>query len=77
MEILAFIGTLTTSLVAWLAWVLAMALFGVAKKKIESETDGDLSAKLGKCLWMGLGAAVSPTSNRFVIELLLSFMSAS
>jgi hypothetical protein len=58
MEVIAFLFTIFASLVAWIAWVLALALFVIAKKRIESASDGDLDAKLGNALWLGFGAAV-------------------
>lgn len=61
MEVVAFLLTIFASLVAWIAWALATALFVIAKKRIESASDGDLDAKLGNCLWLSLGAAVSLT----------------
>jgi hypothetical protein len=59
MEIIAMLSTTLASLVAWIAWIAAIALFATAKHKIQDASDGDLEVKLGNCLWMGLGAAVS------------------
>ena len=59
MEIIAFLLSLVASLVVWVAWAIALALFIIARNRIESASNGDLQAKLGNCLWLGLGAAVS------------------
>jgi hypothetical protein len=59
MEIVAFLGTIVTAMVSWIAWIFANALFSVAKKRIQNASQDVLSVKLGNCLWMGLGAAVS------------------
>ena len=59
MEVIAFLLSLVASLVAWVAWAIALALFIIARNRIESASNGDLQAKLGNCLWLGLAAAVS------------------
>jgi hypothetical protein len=59
MEVFAFIFAIFASLVAWIAWAVSLALFIIAKKRIESASNGDLDASLGNALWLGLGAAVS------------------
>ncbi|GHJ90324.1 hypothetical protein NliqN6_6726 [Naganishia liquefaciens] len=59
MEVVAFLLSLFATLVAWVAWAIALALFVIAKNRIESASDGDLEAKLGNCLWLGLGAAIA------------------
>jgi predicted metal-binding membrane protein len=58
MEVIAFLFTIFASVVAWIAWILALALFVIAKKRIESASKGDLDVNLGNALWLGLGAAV-------------------
>jgi hypothetical protein len=44
---------------AWLVWFLDLALVLVARKMINSFTDGALTGHIGNAVWMGLAAAVS------------------
>jgi hypothetical protein len=59
LEITSFIVTTIAAVIAWAAWIAAMALFMTAKRRIKDASDGKLSAAYGNCLWMGLAAAVS------------------
>ncbi|KAJ9099233.1 hypothetical protein QFC21_004113 [Naganishia friedmannii] len=59
MEIIAMLSTTLASLVAWIAFITAVALFATVKHKIQDASNGDLEVKLGNCLWMSLGAAPS------------------
>ncbi|KAI5449046.1 hypothetical protein NCC49_005657 [Naganishia albida] len=68
LEITSFIVTSIAAVVAWAAWIAAMALFMTAKRRIKDASDGKLSAAYGNCLWMGLAAALILT-----IAILLTF----
>lgn len=66
--------TITTSLISWLAWIFAIAVFAAAKKRIEKASSGELSVKLGNCVWMSLCAAVSGRDPIFERGLLIFFL---
>lgn len=69
---LTFITLMLASLMAWLVWFLDLALVLVARKRINSFTNGALTGHIGNALWLGLAAAVSCAASSLESQLTAS-----
>ena len=57
--ILMAIAALLAFLVTLVVWVIDMALFGIVRHHVRSETGSDASAQYGNANWLTLGALVA------------------
>lgn len=60
-EILAFIMTLLSTVIVWVAWAVAMALFSIARNRVADASDDTLKGSYGAALWLSLAAAICMT----------------
>lgn len=61
MEIFTFLTLFLSSLMAWIAFWLNLALVLVARKRINDYTDGVFTGHIGNALWISLAGAVALT----------------